>query len=270
MHAEAERIHLREQTKEREEALEREVKEEVVNTSFFLAWVSFLLTKPELFKYIFGLSLPMFESLWCEVNIYLKETPLLPTSEKRRVKEYLLSDYFQFLLCLYVLRHAPTMKFLSSWMGMSEATIKRYVKRVLLALDKVLGGEIKWPSDKEFEQYKKLVHLPSFLSDLVCAVDGFEIKIYKPKEKDIAKKHKSGKKKQYSLNVMVVVLLNGIIIFLSEPRVGAHDQSHWNELKLRQRFEKKRMEWWVMEVFSSIERKIGSKSKDGSLYPIKQ
>ena len=35
---------------------------------------------------------------------------------------------------------------------------------------------------------------------------------------------------------MVITKLNGEIIYYSPLRVGAHDQSHWNELELRERF----------------------------------
>ena len=41
-------------------------------------------------------------------------------------------------------------------------------------------------------------------------------------------------KKQNSLNFMFITKLNGEIIFYSPLQVGAHDQSHWNELELRE------------------------------------
>jgi hypothetical protein len=45
-----------------------------------------------------------------------------------------------------------------------------------------------------------------------------------------------GKIKQNSLNVMVVTKLNGKIIYHSPLCVGAHDQAHWNELNLCEKF----------------------------------
>ena len=35
---------------------------------------------------------------------------------------------------------------------------------------------------------------------------------------------------------MIITKLNGEIIYYSPLRIGAHDQSHWNELNLRQAF----------------------------------
>jgi hypothetical protein len=39
----------------------------------------------------------------------------------------------------------------------------------------------------------------------------------------------SKKKKQFSVNVLIICLLNGRIIYVSKHRKGAHDQSHWNQ-----------------------------------------
>jgi hypothetical protein len=46
----------------------------------------------------------------------------------------------------------------------------------------------------------------------------------------------SKKKKQFAINVLIICLLNGKIIYISKHRKGAHDQSHWNELDFRSRF----------------------------------
>jgi len=49
----------------------------------------------------------------------------------------------------------------------------------------------------------------------------------------------SAKKKQHSLNVLLICLPDGKLRFVSEPRIGANDRSHWKELQLRKKFEGK-------------------------------
>ena len=73
-------------------------------------------------------------------------------------------------------------------------------------------------------------------SQCVCIVNGMEIQISYPKNPEIQTATWSGKKKQNSPNVMVITKLNGEIIYYSPLRVSAHDQSHWNELNLCERF----------------------------------
>jgi hypothetical protein len=73
-------------------------------------------------------------------------------------------------------------------------------------------------------------------SDCVCVVDGTEIEISCPKNKQLQAKTWSGREKQNSLNLMIITKLNGEIIYCSPFHIGAHDQAHWNELNLQQHF----------------------------------
>ena len=71
-------------------------------------------------------------------------------------------------------------------------------------------------------------------------IDGTKIKVSKPLDPKKQKKIFSMKKKQFSLNFQIIVLLNGEIIFLSKHQEGSSDQSHWNKLGLREKFIKKK------------------------------
>ena len=105
-----------------------------------------------------------------------------------------------------------------------------------VTLAKTLRDEIQFPSDNEMEELKYTPMQNHGFPDCVCVIDGTEIQISRPKNSILQTKTWSGKKKQNSLNVMIITKLDGEIIFYSPFRIGAHDQAHWNELKLRERF----------------------------------
>lgn len=44
------------------------------------------------------------------------------------------------------------------------------------------------------------------------------------------------KNTQHSLNVLFITALDGTILYCSDYHIGAHDQSHWNQLRLREHF----------------------------------
>ena len=100
----------------------------------------------------------------------------------------------------------------------------------------MLENDIQWPSDDEMNNLCDSEFQNLGFSRCVCVIDGTEIQISRPKNSKIQTDTWSGKKKQNSLNVMVITKLNGEIIYHSPLRVGAHDQSHMNELKLREKF----------------------------------
>ena len=76
-------------------------------------------------------------------------------------------------------------------------------------------------------------HLPL----ATCVIDGTEIKINKSGNKDIEAEEYSQKKKIHSVNVLVIILLYGRCIYISDAKSVSHDQQQWNELKLREKFE---------------------------------
>jgi hypothetical protein len=102
----------------------------------------------------------------------------------------------------------------------------------------VLQSKIQWPTDTEFQQYSNQFqeYLNGNFQNLLCVVDGTEIRVSQPSNETNQKDLYSKKKKQFAINVLIICLLNGKIIYVSKHRKGAHDQSHWNELDLRSRF----------------------------------
>jgi len=181
-----------------------------------------------------------FDELW-----HLLKEPLAKINyrgEKRcrsSGQRQLLPDRSQLFITLLFLRQYPTYALLSFALGgLSHLSLHHYIFRVLTALSGLDALRISWPSDDEMAEYvKKPVDWPyPDKWDVVASTDGTEIKVARPTKYAIGNKHYSAKKKQYALNVLLVVLLNGIIIYCSEPRPKMNDQTMFNESEIRQRF----------------------------------
>lgn len=71
--------------------------------------------------------------------------------------------------------------------------------------------------------------------EVACIIDGTEIRVSRPTKEPWKTKLYSGKKKQHSLNVLIIVLLNGQIIFYDGSETVS-DQQHWNQTNVRERF----------------------------------
>lgn len=138
---------------------------------------------------------------------------------------------------LFWLRQYPTQDFGGLLFGDHPRTFARQVRLGINVLFESLQDVIKWPSDNEIKAFKETWNkkLPTELQDVICAVDGSEWRISRPTKCETD--YYSPKKKQHSLNVIVVSLLNGRIIYISPYLFhGAHDQRDWNALKLREHF----------------------------------
>jgi hypothetical protein len=98
----------------------------------------------------------------------------------------------------------------------------------------------------------------------VCVVDGTEICISYPSKEPFQKRCYSGKKKQHSLNILLLTWLNGEIFYFSKARVGSNDQSHFNEERLRDRFVEKLFGVMGDGGFTFNRKKTLSKSSDTS------
>lgn len=159
---------------------------------------------------------------------------------KRRTKRKpRVSDKLQLYITLLFLRQYPTYAvMLLALRGLDELTIHHYIHRVLRAIESVESLQIKSPSEDEFKELlKKQENWPfARLRKVVCAVDGTEIRVARPSKGAIKNKHYSGKKKQYAINVLIVVRLDGVIIYCSAPQAKMNDQACWLETELRSRF----------------------------------
>ena len=130
-----------------------------------------------------------------------------------------------FWLCNY-----PTLNLLSGLLHLHECTCTQILKHITIAMASVLQGEIAWPSDEEFDQLTFSTYSNGSLEEIVCIADGTEIEISHPSDLANQRCTWSGKKKQNSLNVMIITKLNGKTLYFSPLCVGAHEQAHWNEI----------------------------------------
>lgn len=100
-------------------------------------------------------------------------------------------------------------------------------------------------------------------ANIVAATDGTEIKVARPTKNAIGNKHYSAKKKQYALNVLLVVLLSGVIIFCSPPLPKMNDQSLFNEFEIRQRFIGK--PWGLIADSGFTLNSVAAQESDGNI-----
>ena len=198
-----------------------------------------IMAKEEDLKYLTRMTKPQFEELCLQAKDQIAGTTLRGTERKYASwRESAISVEFGLFLTLFWMAHYPTLSFIRSLFHIHERTITRILKRTIIGLSQALAHEIRWPMDEEFEQRR--MDFCFFQNDgferAVCVIDGTELRISRPSKEPLQRQTWSGKKKQNSLNVMFITLLNGEIIFFSPVRIGAHDQAHFNELNLRERF----------------------------------
>jgi hypothetical protein len=160
-----------------------------------------------------------FDELWCLVKEPLAKINYRGESHARAAgQRQRLPDRVQLFITLLFLRQYPTYGMLSFALGgLSPLSLHHYIFRVLTALSGLDALRISWPSDAEMaEHVKKPANWPfPDKAHIVAATDGTEIRVARPAKYAIGNKHYSAKKNQYALNVLLVVLLNGIIIYCS-------------------------------------------------------
>lgn len=200
----------------------------------------FARSMPRLFEQLTGETLKSFDELF-----ELLETPLAARNYRGEVRlrapahEPRITNRLQLYICLLFLRQYPTYALLIlALRGLDELTLHHYLHRVLRALESLDSLQIKWPSEDEFTKLlKKQATWPfARLRKVVCAIDGTEISVARPTVGAIKNAHYSAKKKQYALNVLVVVRLDGFIIYCSDPQAKMNDQGFWLESNLRAHF----------------------------------
>lgn len=147
------------------------------------------------------------------------------------------SERTHLFITLLWLRNYFTDDVIAALFHLSNFALNRMIKRTLNALDESLP-DIKWPTDEEFEQprMKFIDVLPDEFGNMFLVVDGTEIPVRRPKNRQLQKQLYSTKKKQYSLTVILIVTLDGRIKYISESLISSSDQHHWNQLKLRDLF----------------------------------
>ena len=145
---------------------------------------------------------------------------------------------------LFWLSHYPTISLLSALFKIHLRTTTQVLQRTTHAMARELKGEIEFPTTEEMESLTYTYLQNDGFAKSICVVDGTEICISRPAKDEIQKRTYSIKKKQNSLNVMIITKLTSEIIYFSPLHVGAHDQSHWNELELHT--------WFISKPFGIL------------------
>ena len=127
---------------------------------------------------------------------------------------------------------------MSAMFGIFTWNLADIFTHIILAINQTYEKLIQWPTDDEFNQYQQQlanrIH-PTF-HGAICVVDGTEIRISRPVSNKKQHSVYSVKKKQHSVNVLIISLLNGKIIYVSPLKHGSCDQAQWNELQLWNQF----------------------------------
>jgi hypothetical protein len=217
----------------------------------------FILSNEERLHQATGLSRAEFDRWSSEV------LPVLATLNQRgepRVKgrevggkvvadEGVVKDEHQFLLFLVFLFCYPKWSNMAREFHVHERTLAQYVHRVQEAFFQLVDDkyQMHWPNKSDVRKLKEqwLRTLSQFnpqWRDVVFVVDGTEYRMRRSNKADDRMCHEddpvaySGKKRQYSVASLIVVLLNGIIAFASDPSNDVADQTLWNKLGLRNLF----------------------------------
>ncbi len=215
-------------------------------------------------KAMTGLTRGEFKKLWKLAEPHFADTTTRATPRQRKRaasvdgsdgsidgNAALFSDKVAFFVTLYWLRCYHTEDVLAVQLGVEQLNLRQHLWRGVAALASALipvylpgpplyddnKGNRGWWLDLELEQAQYIGTEPRFKwlrdNDVALALDGSEIRIGRP-AKDESSRY-SAKKKQHSLNVMVLVKLNGDIVLVSDPYDGVpNDQGQWKALGWRE------------------------------------
>ena len=124
-------------------------------------------------------------------------------------------------LFLVLLKSNRTQDDLSVDFGIDQASVSRYLKRMLLILrDKLLTHMYMKEKLKELEDTEEIKDLiPGF--DGTVLVDGTHVKIQRPEDDEMQKDAYSGKKKMHTYNTTVFTTSDGVILGASDAKPGS-------------------------------------------------
>ena len=142
------------------------------------------------------------------------------------------------LLCLLWLRQYPIVAVLEVLFSCDYSYIHKLLRRTLTAMEKALAQEISWPAEHKITDIlTRHRHPKNLFPNAFCVVDGTEIRVHRSSSYAEQKYNFSSKKRQYSKNVLLLVTLDGIIIYVSPASSLVHDQALWNAEQVRKKFE---------------------------------
>lgn len=154
--------------------------------------------------------------------------------------ELMITDFSYMFMTLYWLKTYPTYEGMESCFGIFYRNFGRIILRGLTALKRVVRDDVSWPTEEEFARYsrefKGFAH--SRYRDVLCIVDGTGVHVPRPlhdQQSLVYNPHHH----RHEVNILLVTLLNGQIIFVSTQHRWLPDQAHWNATGLRAKFEGK-------------------------------
>lgn len=187
---------------------------------------TYLSQNPKIFHKMTGLKLIEFQVLSHEILpllAALRTTRLSRPNRKRQMgggSQARLEARDQLLMTLIWLRLYPTNEVLGYLFSVSDSTASRVLSRVLplLAQNGLDSFKLKDPGRK---QRRTLPQIMAQIPELNVIVDSFEQRVQRPRDRQAADQHYSGKKKQHTLKSQIAVEAGtGRIIGVSESVVG--------------------------------------------------
>jgi hypothetical protein len=110
----------------------------------------------------------------------------------------------QILLAIVWLRQYPTNELLGYLFGVSDSTVSRLIDRVVPALEAAGRDTMRMP-DPGRKRRRNLDALLVETPDLAVVIDTFEQRVQRPRDRQVANGHYSGKKKYHTLKSQVAV-----------------------------------------------------------------
>jgi hypothetical protein len=165
---------------------------------------------PSVFLQMTGLRLNEFADLLTDLlpRFAAAEQRRLARSDRQRAvgggRHADLAARDQFLLTVIWLRQYPTNEVLGFLFGVSDSTASRIRARVLPLLEAAGRDTMRMP-DPGKKRRKTLDTLLAATPELAVIIDTFEQRVMRPRERQAADAHYSGKKKQHTLKSQVAV-----------------------------------------------------------------
>ena len=183
----------------------------------------YLRQHPRVFRSVTGLTIAEFKELLGELRPFFEAREAKRLARPDRIRApgaghpWGLDYRDSVLLTLVWLRLYPTGVVLGYFFGIAESSVRRTLARFLPVLEAAGRATFRWPSRK---QGRKLPEILEDCPEVAVIIDSFEQQVQRPKDKEKAKAHYSGKKKQITQKAQVCTDWEGYICHVSESVPG--------------------------------------------------
>jgi len=166
----------------------------------------YLRQHPRVFRSVTGLTIPEFKGLLGELRPFFEAHEAKRLAHPDRIRApgaghpWGLDYRDSVLLTLVWLRLYPTGVVLGYFFGIAESSVRRTLARFLPVLEAAGRATFRWPNRK---QGRKLPEILEDCPEVAVIIDSFEQQVQRPKDKEKAKAHYSGKKKQITRKAQV-------------------------------------------------------------------